>query len=143
MGSFFSIFLYFLKMKKVPERLFQYFGHTLKTQYQSFESFFLILFRLVKLFIVKKRPNGVSFKLFSDSLNMKRLSNSCLLHTHKSIWRFISPMVGYLFFDSNGLSMKKEHSIQSWLEEVSKVLFYTFMGLRDKIIRKRTLWSFL
>ena len=33
----------------------------------------------------EKKPNGISFKLFLDSLNMKRLSSTCLIHTHKSI----------------------------------------------------------
>ena len=107
MGSLFWTFFYFLKMEIVLERLFRYFGHILRTQYQSLKSFFLILFRLIKLFIVKKRPNGVSFKLFLDSLNMKRLPSTCLLHTRKSIWRVISPTVGYLFFGSDRLFYEK------------------------------------
>ena len=70
-------------------------------------SHFPILFRLIKTFYHETRPNGVSFKLFLDSLNMKRLSNTCLLHTRKSIWRVISLMVGYLFFGSDRLSYEK------------------------------------
>ena len=94
-------------------------------------SLFSILFRLVKTFYREKRPNGVSFKLFWDSINMKILSSTCLLHTSKIIWRVVSPTVGYLFFGLDGLFTKKEHSSQPWLEEFSKVWFYTFSGLRD------------
>ena len=60
------------------------------------------------MFIIKKRPNGVSFKLFSDSLNMKRLSSTCILHIHKSIWRITSPKAGYLFFGLDRLFYEKE-----------------------------------
>ena len=35
-------------------------------------------------------------------------------------------MVGYLFFGSDRLFTKKEHSIQSWLEEFSQVLFFSW-----------------
>ena len=58
---------------------------------------------------MKKKPNGVSFMLFLDSLNMKRLSSTFLLHTCKSIGRVVSPTVGYLFFSSDRLNhMKKD-----------------------------------
>ena len=69
---------------------------------------------------------------------MKILLSTCLLHTRKSIWRVVSSMVGYLFFGSDRLFTKKERSSQSWLEEFSKVWFYTFSGLRDSIIQKMT-----
>ena len=129
-GVCFWLFCTSLKQKRSPSVCFDTLV-TLSELNIKVSSLFLILFRLVKLFIVKKRPNGVSFKLFSNSLNMKRLSSTCLLHTRKSIWRFVSSMVGYLFFGSDRLFMKKEHSSQSWLEEFSKVWFYTFSGLRD------------
>ena len=94
-------------------------------------SLFSDSFRARKIFYYEKRPNGISFKLFLDALNMKILSSAYLLHTRKIIWRVVFSMVGYLFFCSDGLFIKKEHSSQSWVEEFSWVLFYTFSGPRD------------
>ena len=129
-GKFVSDFFVLLQNRKGPQAFVSILWSRSQKSVSKFRVFFLIPFRLVKLFIIKKRPNGVSFKLFLDSLNMKRLSSTCLLHTCKSVWRVVSPTVGYLFFSSDRL-FTKEHSIQPWLEEFSRVLFYTFSGPRD------------
>ena len=131
----FLTFLYFLKMEKVPKCLFWYFGHSLRTQYQSSESFF-ILFRIIKLLIVKNKPNGVSFKLFLDSLNMKRLSSTCLLHTHKSIWRVVSPTVGYLFFGSDRLLTKRNTTTNHDWKSSLGYYFILFQALETKSYKK-------
>ena len=93
-GKFVFYFFILLKTEKFLVHSFLYFDRTLKTHYQSFESF-SDSFQTCKTLHHEKRPNGVSFKLFSNSLNMKTLSSTCLLHTCKSIWRVIS---SYPFF---------------------------------------------
>ena len=67
-------------MEKVIERLLQHFGHALKTQYQMSESV-SDSFQARKISHFEKRPNGVFFKLFSCSLNMKRLSSDLVFFT--------------------------------------------------------------
>ena len=54
MRSFFFTFLYFHKMEKVLERLFRHFGHALRTQHQSSESF-SDCFQARKKILVMKR----------------------------------------------------------------------------------------
>ena len=106
-GKFVFYFFVLLQNGKSPWASVSILWSRSQNSVSKFQVFFLILFRLVKLFIVKKRPNGVSFKLFSNSVNMKRLSSTCLLHTRKIIWRVLSPTVGYLFFGSDRLFYEK------------------------------------
>ena len=133
-----------VKMKPIFKHSFNWSSSSLKTVRWCWDyfSFFVLWLKYEKWFELSlllfraldsnmKKVNGVFFKLFLHSLNMKRLLSTSLLHTRKSIWRVISPMLGYLFFGSDGLFTKKEHSSQSWLEEFSKVLFYTFLGITD------------
>ena len=70
-------------------------------------SLFFILFGFIKLFIVKRDLMESPLNSFSDSLNMKILSSNCRLQTCKSIWRVVSPTIGYLFFGLDRLFMKK------------------------------------
>ena len=81
--------------------------------------------------ITKRNPNGVFFKLFRLLKCENIVEWTHLLHTRKSTWRVVFPTVVYPFFGSYWLVMKKEHSSQSWLEEFSWVLFYTFSDPRD------------
>ena len=67
-------------MEKDFERLLRHFGHTLETQYQRSESV-SDSFQARKISHFEKRPNGVFFKLFSGSLNMKRLSTDIVFFT--------------------------------------------------------------
>ena len=84
MGKFVFDFFVLLKTEKNHERLFQHFGHALKTKHQSLESF-SNSFQTHKTLHREKRPNGASFKLFLDSLNMKIPLSTCLLNTRKII----------------------------------------------------------
>ena len=129
-GACFWIFHTSIKQKNSPSICFDTLVMLLELIIKV-SSLFLILFGIVKDSRREKKPNGVSFKLFLDSLNMKRLSSTSLPQTRENIWRVICLTVGYLFFGLDGLFMKKEHSNQSWLEEFSTVSFYTFLGLRD------------
>ena len=48
---------------------------------------------------MKKEPHGVPFKLFSDSLNMKRLSSNLVLFTLVKVFEEnVRWVVGYHFF---------------------------------------------
>ena len=121
--------------KKFVDHLLWHFGHALETQYQRSESV-SDSFQACKISHCEKRPNGFFFKLFSNSLSMKRLSSTCILQTHKSIWRIVSPTGGYLFFGSDGLFTKKEHSSQSCWKSSLRYYFILFRALETKSYEK-------
>ena len=79
-GSLFLTFSYYHKMEKFVERLLRHFDHALETQYQRSKSV-SDSFQARKISHSEKRPNGVFFKLFSSSLNTKRLSSDLVFFT--------------------------------------------------------------
>ena len=76
-------------MEKVLQRSFQYFDHALKNQYQIYESF-NDTFQTRKTRHREKRPNGVSFKLFLGSLNMKILSSALVFFALIKVFEYSS-----------------------------------------------------
>ena len=130
----FDFFVLPYKMEKVPSVYFDTLVTLLELGIKVSSLFSNSLWTRKNLHC-EKRPNGVSFKLFSDSLNMKRLSSTCLIHTRKIIWRVVSLTVGYLFFGSDGLFTKKEHSNHDWKSSL-RYYFILFQSLGTKSYEK-------
>ena len=67
---------------------------------------------------------------------MKRLSSTCLLHTHKIIWRVVSLTVGYLFFSSVDYLRKRNTPANHDWKSSLRYHFTLFRALETKSYEK-------